>query len=147
MNLKETADALAGRFEGITATVGSTTEVIAVGPTASLPNTLTKGPALFVYHPAGVLDVVVSRIRRDELDFPVRFLRDPVDYPIRSDWLYAWYDALRDVVRNGDTLDLAYVSWANPIATQVELDGGEYAGKPFDLIELTVRVHFGDLQP
>jgi hypothetical protein len=147
MNLKATADALAARYVGVTATNGTVTESLVTPPTASLPNALAKGPALFVFHPRGVLDIRVSRIRADELDFPVRLLRDPLNYPERSDWLYAWYDALRDKVRDGDTLGLAYVSWANVVATEVELDGGEYGGNVFDLIEFTVRVHFGDLQP
>ena len=147
MNTKATAAALAARFVGVTATVGSVTESLALTPTASLPNSLAKGPALFVYHPTGSLDVGVSRIRRDEYDYPVRLLRDPLDYPARSDWLYAWHDALRDVIRDGDTLGLAYVSWANVIAARIALDEGEYAGVTYDLVEFTVRVHFGDIQP
>ena len=149
MTLKAIADAIAGRYAGTTATVGSVTESLAFAPTASLPNTLAKGPAIFVYHPQGVLDVGVSRIRRDEYDFPVRFLRDPVNYPERSDWLYAWHDALRDKVRDGDTLGLAYVSWANCTAVKVALDEGEYGstGTGYDVIEFTIRVHVGDIQP
>ena len=146
MTLKAVADALAAKYTGTTATVGTLTEALTVTPTASLPNDLAKGPALFVYHPKGVLDIAMSRIRRDEHDFPVRLLRDPLNYPERSDWLYAWYDALRDKVRDGETLGLSYVSWANVIASDIQLDGGEYAGRQFDLIEFTVRVHIGDLQ-
>jgi len=147
MTLKAIADALASRYAGSTATVGAVTESLAFAPTASLPNTLAKGPAIFVYHPQGVLDVGVSRIRRDEYDFPVRFLRDPVNYPERSDWLYAWHDALRDKVRDGDTLGLSYVSWANCTGVKVALDEGEYGGTGYDVIEFTIRVHVGDLQP
>ena len=116
-----------------------------VGPTASLPNSVGKGPALLVYHPTGVLEVGVSKLRRDELDFPVRFLRDPLNYPQRSDALYAWYDALRDLVEADMDLGLAYVAWARPISVEVELDGGEYAGAQYDLIEFVVRVHFNEV--
>lgn len=142
---KAVADALAARFVGATATVGSVTEALAVTPTASLPNDLAKGPAVFVYHPSGVLDIVASRIRRDELDYPVRLLRDPLDYPARSDWLYAWYDATRDLVEANMDLGLAYVAWARLISVTVELDGGEYAGKQFDQIEYIVRVHLNEI--
>lgn len=145
MNTKAVADALAGRFVGVTATNGTSTESLALAPTASLPNTLEKGPALLVFHPAGVLDVVVSRLRRDELDFPVVLLRDPLDYPARSDWLYAWYDATRDRVEADMDLGLAYVAWARPISVEIELDGAEYSGVKFDSIAYTVRVHFNEV--
>jgi len=142
VNTKATAAALAAKFVGVTANG----EAIAIGPTASLPNAITKGPALLIFHPTGVLDVVMSRIRRDELDFPVRLLRDPLDTPGRSDALYDWYDAMRDVVRDGDTLVLPTTS-CRVVAMRAELDGATYAGASFDLVELMVRVHFGDLQP
>lgn len=145
MNLKATADAIAARFAGVTATVDGMTEAIAIGPTASLPNEINKGPALLVFHPTGVLDIGVSKLRRDTLDFPVRFLRDPLDYPLRSDALYAWYDALRDRVEMDMDLGLAYVAWASCVATEVELDGAEYAGARYDLIQLTVRVRFDEV--
>lgn len=144
MNSKAIADAIAGRFTGVTATVGSTTEGFLIAPTASLPNAIAKGPALLVFHPSGVLDIGVSKLRRDELDFPVRFLRDPLSYPQRSDWLYAWYDALRDRVEADMDLGLTYVAWARPVEATVELDGATYAGIGFDLIELTVRVHLNE---
>lgn len=147
MNLKATADAIAGRYAGATATVGTAIEPLISTPTASLPNTVAKGPVLLVYPPTGVLDIAMSRIRRDEYDFPVRLLRDPVDYPGRTDWLYAWHDATRDLIRDGDTLGLAYVSWARLVAARVELDGESYATVLFDVVEFIVRVHFGDLQP
>lgn len=145
MNLKATADAIAARFVGATATVDGVSEGIIVGPTASLPNSVGKGPALLVFHPTGVLDIGVSKLRRDELDFPVRFLRDPLNYPQRSDALYAWYDALRDLVEADMDLGLAYVSWARPISAEVALDEGEYAGAQYDLIEFVVRVHFNEV--
>lgn len=145
MNLKATADAIAARFTGVTATVGSVTESFSTAPTASLPNTVSAGPVCLVYHPTGVLDIGVSRIRRDEYDFPVRILRDPLDYPSRSDWLYAWHDATRDRVEANLDLDLAYVSWARLVGVRIELDGESYAGALFDVIEYTVRVHFGDI--
>ena len=146
MNSKAVADAIAARFVGVTATLASGTESIAVGPTASLPNQISEGPALLVLHPDGVLDIGVSRMRLDELDFPVRFLRDPSDYPSRSDALYAWYDALRDRVEMNMDLDLAYVAWAKTISAHAELDVGEFAKVTgFDLIEFVVRVHFNEV--
>lgn len=146
MTLKAIAEAIATEYTGTTAT-NVTTESLAATPTASLPNQIAKGPVLLVFHPTGVLDVVVSRIRRDEYDFPVRLLRDPTNYPERSDWLYAWHDALRDVIPDGSTLGLSYVSWCNAIAVSVELDGYTYAGVSYDMVEITHRVHVGDLQP
>lgn len=142
MNSKAVADALAARFVGVTAAVSSGTESIV--PTASLPNQISQGPALLVFHPSGVLEIGVSRLRHDELDFPVRFYRDPVDYPARSDDLYVWYDALRDRVEMDMDLGLAYVAWARPISVQIGLDIGDYArsGPFYDLIEFIVRVHF-----
>lgn len=148
MNLKATADAIAASYTATTATVGSVTESLVLA-TASLPNQLPgKGPVLLVFHPTGVLDVGMSRIRRDEYNFPIRLMRDPMSYPERSDWLYAWHDALRDVIRDGSTLGLSYVSWVNIVAADVQLDGARYGGVVYgDLVELTARVHFGDLQP
>ena len=146
MNSKAIADAIAARFVGVTATSGGKTESISIGPTASLPNQVSEGPALLVFHPSGVLEIGVSKLRSDELDFPVRFLRDPSDYPTRSDFLYAWYDALRDKVEEDMDLGLAYVAWARPVSVTVDLDIGDYAGvKAFDQIEFIVRVHFNEV--
>jgi hypothetical protein len=145
MNSKTVADAIAGRFIGVTATNGGVTEGFAVAPTASLPNSLARGPALFVYHPTGVLDVGVSKLRLDMLDYTARFLRDPMDYPARSDWLYAWYDALRDRVEMDIDLSLSYVAWARPVEAKIELDGWDYAKVTYDLIELIVRVRFNEV--
>ncbi len=145
MNAKDVAAAIAARFVGVTATNGGVTESLTATPTASLPNTVAKGPVLLVFHPSGVLEVGVSKLRSDELDFPVRLLRDPMDYPARSDWLYAWYDATRDRVEMDMDLGLAYVAWARPVSVTVELDGFEYQdGVKFDVIEYIVRVHFNE---
>lgn len=145
MNSKAVADALAGRFTGVTATNAGKTEAFALAPTASLPNTIGKGPALLVFHPKGVLDVGVSKLRADQLDYPIRFLRDPMDYPTRSDWLYAWQDALRDRIEMDMDLGLAYVAWAKPISIEVLLDGAVYAGTTYDLIEMVARVRFNEV--
>ncbi len=145
MNTKDIADAIAARFTGVTATVGGATESIVVGPTASLPNTLSKGPALLVFPPTGALDIALSRRRADVLTFPVRFLRDPMDYPARCDALYAWYDALRDEVEKDIDLGLTYVAWAQPSEVEVELDGFNYAGVLFDRIEFTVTVRLDEV--
>jgi hypothetical protein len=89
----------------------------------------------------------MSRIRQDDYDFPVRLLRDPTDYPARSDWLYAWHDALRDRLRDGDTLGPDPRTSGRIVAARLELDGQEYARVKFDVVEYIVRVHVGDLQP
>lgn len=141
MNTKAVADAIAGRFTGITANG----QAIAIGPTASLPNTINRGPALLVYPPAGELAIGVSKLRQDTLTFPVRLLIDPTDVPTRSNALYAWYDAMRDRVEANMDLDLAYVAWAKPVRLRAALDGQSYAGSPFDVVELLVEVRFNEV--
>lgn len=140
MNLQAIADAIAARFVGVTATAGALTYSLKSTPTASLPNSIGKGPALLVFLPTGQLDMGVGRRRDDHYDFPVRLLTDPLDYPRRTDALYAWAQALRDKVEAQSTLGLSYVAWAKPIAMRLELDAIDYAGVTFDLVELTVRV-------
>jgi hypothetical protein len=142
-SLKSIADAIAVQFTGVTANG----ETISVGPTASLPNVLA-GPlvALLVYPPTGVLDAGVGRMRRDEYDFAVKLLRDPISVPERTDALYAWADATRDVVYGNLDLGFTYVSWARPIAIRVELDGETYnKTNVFDVVEITVRVHIEEV--
>jgi len=139
MNAKAIADALAARFAGASATVAGVTETLTMA-TASLPNNAGKGPALLVYHPTATLDVGESQIRADVLTFPVRLLRDPYNYPGRSDWLYAWYAALRDRVEQQLGLGLTYVLAAQPVEARLELDGEDYAGTTYDVVELMVEV-------
>jgi len=141
MNTKATADAIATRFVGITANG----EAIAVGPTASLPNTIARGPALLVYPPEGVLAIGVSKLRQDTLTFMVRLLRDPMDVPARTDALYAWYDAMRDRVEANMDLDLAYVAWAKAVNARVAIDGQRYGDAVFDVVELAVEVRFNEV--
>lgn len=143
MNSRDIANALAARFTGITAGGDS----IAVGPTALLPNTIAKGPALLVYPPTGELRLAMGPRRQDMLTFPVRLLLDPLDVPTRSAALYAWYDAMRDRVEANFDLDLAYVSWAQPVSMRAELDGEEYAGSSFDVVELMVDVRLDEPVP
>lgn len=144
MNSKATADAIAARFTGVTATVNGATEGLVLC-TASLPNTIAVGPVLLVYPPSGTLAIGVSQRRSDELDFPVRLLRDPLNVPLRTDALYAWYDALRDRVEANMDLDLAYVAWARCTEMRAELDGESYGGSLFDVVELVVRVRFDEV--
>lgn len=144
MSTKAIADAIAARFSGVTATNGAVTESIVVGPTAELPNTLSRGPALLVFPPSGDL-LVNARRRADELIFPVRLLRDPLNVPERTQWLYAWYDALRDEVEKQMTLGLSYVAWAQPTAVEMELDGYTYAGTLFDRVEFSVVVRLDEV--
>ncbi len=142
-SLLATAAALAGRFTGVAATVGTETRTLdSASVMHLLPNEIARGPVLLVFPPTGVLDVGVSQLRHDVHEFPVRLLLDPLDVPTRTAWLYAWYDALRDRVEMDTDLGLAYVAAAQPVASRVELDGERYALTPFDVVELIVRVQF-----
>jgi hypothetical protein len=148
MNLQEVADGIAARFASISATVSGTTETLSA--TASLPNQIAKGPVLLVYPPSGSLEVGVSKLRQDILEFPVRLLRDPINVPSRTAWLYAWATAMRDQVEKNMDLDLAYVAWAQSTALRIELDGEEYASvsgtrATFDVVEITVTVRFNEV--
>lgn len=144
MNTQDIADALAARFSGATATYGGVTESLSVGPTAALPNSLPKGPALLVFPPEGDLEVRARR-RADVLRFTVRLLRDPLNLPQRIGWLYAWYDALRDLVEAQMTLGLAYVAWAQSVSMRMEADGYTYAGVLYDVVELEVTVRLDEV--
>lgn len=141
MNLQTAADNLAARFVGVTATSGAETESIVVGPTADLQATIGVGPALIVFPPRGTLDVGQSALRGDTYLFPVLLLRDPANYPARTRWLYAWFNAMRDRVEMDTDLGLpTYVQQAQPVAVRIEIDGEQYAGKTYDVVELTVAV-------
>lgn len=154
MNSKSIADAIAGRYSGVTATVGGVTESL-THCTASLPNSIARGPALLVYPPTGDVrlggEPVPIGNRNDVLVFLVRLLRDPANVPTRTDALYAWYDALRDRIEGDMDLGLgSYVRWAEtrgPI--RLELDGEQYANAAgvfaaFDVVELTVTVQLDE---
>lgn len=141
MDLKAIADALAGQFTGVTATLATGPEPIAFGPTATLPNELATGPALLVYHPVGALEIGLGRRRNDHYDFPIRLLRDPLSVPARSDALYAWATAMRDRVERKTILGLpAYVAKVSLVTMRIEIDGITYADSLFDLVELIARV-------
>ncbi|HUT76064.1 MAG TPA: hypothetical protein VM285_00145 [Polyangia bacterium] len=144
MNTAAIAAAIATRFSGVTATSNGITEAIVVGPTASLPNAVGKGPALLVFPPTGTPSVTMRR-RADTLSFPVRLLRDPLNVPQRTDFLYAWYDALRDEVEKQMSLGLAYVAWAEVTEMELELDGFTYAGVLFDSVTLIVSVRLDEV--
>lgn len=142
MNSKAIADGIAARFVGITATNGTDTETVSA--VASLPNQVGH-VALLVYHPTGGYEYLMSKIRIGTFVYPVRLLRDPVNVPSRSDWLYAWFDALSDLVGQHLSLGLTYVTQALPVSIRIELDGENYAGidgtnRPFDVVELEVQV-------
>jgi hypothetical protein len=145
VNTKATADAIAARFAGVTATLNGTVEGLVSAPTASLPDSIAKGPVLLVYHPTAALEIGVNRMRNDHYVYPVRLLRDPIGYPTRSDWLYAWHDATRDRVEGNVDLDLPYVARATLVSARVELDGEEYAGVKFDVVEFAVSVLFREV--
>ena len=146
MNTKAAADAIAARFTGVTATLNGVTESLVSAPTASLPDSVAKGPVILVYHPTARLEIGINRMRNDHYIYPVRLLRDPIGYPTRSDWLYAWHDATRDRVEGNVDLDLpAYVAYAQLVSARVELDGEEYAGVKFDVVEYAVQVLFREV--
>lgn len=143
MNLGDVANGIAGQFANLSATVEGKSETVT--GTAELPNALSKGPALLVLPPAGVLGRDLGHQRDDQLDFTVRFLRDPVSLPARSRALYAWYDVLRDRVERNYDLGLSYVQWAMAVAVRMDMDGETYAqpgGRvgTYDVIDLTIRV-------
>lgn len=139
------ADAIAARFTGVTATFDGQTEALEQC-TARIPNDIGRGPVLLVYPPTGVLDVNMRR-RADLLDYPVELLRDPLNYPERTGWLYAWFDAMRDRVEARMTLGLAYVAWAAPVTMMAGLDGGDFGDRKaaFDHVLLTVRVRLDEV--
>ena len=140
MNNKAIADALAARYTGITASSGTETQTLALC-TARLPNTLPAGNALLVYPPTGEYTIGVSAIRQGTVGFFVRLLRDPVDVPIRTDWLYAWDNAMRDRVEGNVDLDLpTYVAEAEVVGFRLELDGQKYGTGIYDVVEHEVSV-------
>ncbi len=140
MNSLAIADALAARFTGLTA--GG--EPLASAPTARLPNAIGQGPVILVYPPTATLDVGASARRDDLYTFMVRLFRDPVDVPTRTAKLYAWFDAMHDLVGQQMQLGLAYVSIAEPVACRLELDGQKYGGGIFDVVELEVEVRVNE---
>lgn len=140
-NLRAPADAIATRVGLQTATLGALTEVATA--TASLPDGIGAGPALLVFHPIGELSYGISRRREDVFEYPVRLLRVPDGTTtVRSDWLYAWAGVLRGAVEQQMSLGLPYVAWARGERMEIELQGGDYEGAVYDLVELIVRVRF-----
>ncbi len=142
MNSKAIADGIAAQFVNISATVAGASETVTA--TASLPNQVGH-IALLVYHPTGGYEYHASKIRIGTFIYSVRLLRDPISVPARSDWLYAWFDALSDLVGQHLSLGLTYVTQALPVSIRIELDGENYAGvdgvnHPFDVVELEVQV-------
>jgi len=135
MNSLAIADAIAARFVGLTANG----EALISTPTARLPGTLSNGPVILVYPPTGTLEVGTSARRNDLYTFPVRMLRDPADYPARHVAIYAWFDAMHDLVGQQMQLGLSYVSIAEPVACELAIDQEHY-GRLFDVVELTVEV-------
>lgn len=142
MDLKTIADAIAVRFVGATTTGG---ETFSSTPTASLPNQIGKGPVCLVYPPTGQLEIGVSRMRNDHYDFPVKILIDPLNVPSRTDALYRWYNATRDLLEGQFSLGLTYVARAWLVAERMEIDGEKYSSTDgtfgnFDVVEYIVRV-------
>lgn len=144
MDLKVIADALASTFGTMTATNGSETETAVA--TADLPDQVAQ-LALLVYPPeTGSLEIGVSARRNDLYTFMVRILRDPLSTPARTQWLYAWFNAIHDkIITTHIALGLAYVSQAEPVAMRAAIDGQQYSSTDgtyaaFDVVELEVQV-------
>lgn len=137
MDLQVIADALAARFG--TLTVGGESVVA----TAALPNLVGK-IALLVYPPSGSLEVGTTARRDDVYDFPVRLLRDPLGVPARTSALYAWANAMRDLVEANVDLGLAYVSYAQPVSVRMAIDGQRYGDALYDVVELIVSVRVNE---
>jgi len=141
MDLRAIADAIALRYVGVTAEGNG----FQYGPSALLPNGITRGPVLFVQPPDGERSVGVGRRRGDELDFSVIWLNDPTDMPSRTATLYAWANALYDKVLENYDLDLAYVAWANPVSIRTAFDEDWFTWGKFDVIETVIRVHIDEI--
>jgi len=142
VNLKTIADGIAGRFVAVTATNGADTETATA--TADLPNQVAK-LALLVYPPTGALNIVMGPKLDDQYDFAVRLLRDPLNTPNRTQWLYAWATAMRTRVQTSWSLGIAGVTQAETKDMRVEIDGEKYSSvdgtfMTFDVVELIVRV-------
>lgn len=143
MDLATIAAGVAARFAGVTATNGTATETATA--THLLPNNVGT-LALLVYPPEADLDLVPGPRLDDHYIFPVRLLRDPVDVPTRSAWLYAWATALRTKVQANVDLDVSGVHEAKATSMRLSLDGVQYASasgglQDFDLVEVLVDVH------
>lgn len=141
MDLRAIADAIAAQYVGISATVNGTTESLAATPTALLPNTVARGPVIIVNPPEGELEIGTSAIRQGVVRFDVLLLRDPVNVPQRTAWLYAWDAAMRDRVEQNLDLGLpGYVAIAEVTTFSLGIDSATYAGANFDAVTHTVEV-------
>jgi len=142
VDLKTIADGIAARFVSVTATNGAATETATA--TADLPNQVAK-LALLVYPPTGALNIVMGPKLDDQYDFAVRLLRDPLNTPNRTQWLYAWATAMRTRVQTSWSLGITGVTQAETKDIRVEIDGEKYSSvdgtyMTFDVVELIVRV-------
>jgi hypothetical protein len=149
MDLQVIANGLATTVGTVTATNGSQTE--SATATADLPNKVGLA-ALLVYPPIGTLNVVMGPRLDDQYDFFIKLLRDPVDMPDRTRWLYAWATALRGRVQTSWSLGISGVTQAQVTAMRTQIEGERYAGllntrggDLFDVVELTVRVWVWEL--
>jgi len=142
VNLFSIADAIAGQYTGITATYGGETQSLELC-TALLPNTITASTGVILVFPPSSedLEIGVSAIRQGHLIYLVRMLRDPVDVPTRTGWLYAWAAGMQDRVEQNLDLNLpTYVAEAEVTGFRLELDGHEYAQQLYDVVEHEVTV-------
>lgn len=149
MNLQTIADAIAVTIGTVTVTSGAETE--SATATADLPNQVA-GNALLVYPPtSSTLSLNMGRAL-DTYDFSLKLLRDPINMPTRTRWLYAWATALRPLVWTHFTLGVAGVTEAEAVDMRVEIDGEKYAsllntigGDAFDVVDITIRVQVFEL--
>ena len=148
MNLKTIADAIAARFVAVVATNGTETETATAS--ADMPDSVGT-LALIVYPPTGSLLIETGATLRDQYDFPVKLLRDPISMPARSQWLLAWGTALRGRVELDMDLGLpTIVEQAEATDIELRIDGEPYASadgtrRDFDVVELTVHVQINEV--
>jgi hypothetical protein len=142
MNSRQIAEAIAARFQNITATL-PTGETETESAQYLLPDNI-NARALLVYPPTADVEHYPGKHRDTLALWPVRLLRDPLGVKRRTEWLYAWWDALYDEVGKATTLG-GLVTRALPVAVRVEIDGQNYSAstgeyRPFDVVELMVDV-------
>jgi hypothetical protein len=124
-----------------TITVGTDTATA----TARLPNGVNK-VALLVYPPEADLSFLMGGpMLNAHLLFPVRLLRDPLSVPERTDALLDWATALWPKPQANYDLNVAGVIEAQATAIRIAIDGQQYGGMLFDVVEMTVDVHVYEL--
>lgn len=142
MDLYAIGQAIAAQFTGVTTADGEALNVLADG---LLPNTVGAGPDLLVYPPEGEVSLGLGPTVEDVYLYPVRLLFDPVHVPERHKRLLRWGTVMRDRVERNMDLGLAYVQFARAVSMRLEIEGQDYGGVSFDVVELVIRVQVREL--